>query len=240
MEVINYLLGYENLKIYQNTDMFNFSLDSVLLPNFVSLNKKTKRILDIGTGNAVIPIILSTKTTAKIDAVEIQEEVYKLGKKSIKLNKLENQINIINMDIKEYSNMCETDIYDTITCNPPFFKVNETSKINESEYKLIARHEVKLNLEDLMLIARKLLKNNGNIAIVHRTDRLIDIIETMRKYNIEPKKIRLIYPKKDSESNILLIEGTKNGKPGLKILSPLISHTELDEYTEEIKQYFTN
>lgn len=240
MEVINYLLGYENLKIYQNTDMFNFSLDSVLLPNFVSLNKKTKRILDIGTGNAVIPIILSTKTTAKIDAVEIQEEVYKLGKKSIKLNKLENQINIINMDIKKYSNMCETDTYDTITCNPPFFKVNETSKINESEYKLIARHEVKLNLEDLMLIARKLLKNNGNIAIVHRTDRLIDIIETMRKYNIEPKKIRLIYPKKDSESNILLIEGTKNGKPGLKILSPLISHTELDEYTEEIKQYFTN
>lgn len=240
MEVINYLLGYEKLKIYQNTDMFNFSLDSVLLPNFVSINKKTKKILDIGTGNAVIPIILSTKTTAKIDAVEIQKEVYELGKKSIELNKLENQINIINMDIKEYSKMCETDTYDTITCNPPFFKVNETSNLNESEYKLIARHEVKLNLDDLMLIARKLLKNNGNIAIVHRTDRLIDIIETMRKYNIEPKRIRLIYPKKNSESNILLIEGTKNGKPGLKILSPLISHTELDEYTDEIKQYFTN
>ncbi len=121
MEVINYLLGYENLKIYQNTDMFNFSLDSVLLPNFVTINKKTKRILDIGSGNAVIPIILSTKTTASIDAVEIQKEVYELGVKSIKLNKLENQINIYNEDIKDFYKNSETDVYDTITCNPPFF-----------------------------------------------------------------------------------------------------------------------
>ena len=102
MEVINYLLGYENLKIYQNTDMFNFSLDSVLLPNFVTINRKTKRILDIGSGNAVIPIILSTKTDALIDAVEIQKEVYKLGVKSIKLNKLEDRINIYNEDIKDF------------------------------------------------------------------------------------------------------------------------------------------
>ncbi len=240
MEVINYLLGYEKLKIYQNTDMFSFSLDSILLPNFVTLNKKTKKILDIGTGNAVIPLILSTKTSAHIDAVEIQKEVYELGKKSIELNHLQNQISILNIDIKDYSNSCETDTYDTITCNPPFFKVNENSNFNESEYKIIARHEVKLNLDELMSVARKLLKNNGNIAIVHRTDRLIDIIEIMRKYNIEPKKIRLIYPKKNNNSNILLIEGTKNGKPGLKILSPLISHNELDEYTSEIKEYFIN
>ncbi len=239
MEVINYLLGYENLKIYQNTDMFNFSLDSVLLPNFVTINKKTKRILDIGSGNAVIPIILSTKTTASIDAVEIQKEVYELGVKSIKLNKLENQINIYNEDIKDFYKNSETDVYDTITCNPPFFKKIETSNLNDSEYKTIARHEVKLNLDDIMKIAKKLLKNNGNIAIVHRTDRLIDIIETMRKYNIEPKKIRFIYPKINTESNIVLVEGTKNGKPGLKILNPLISHNENDEYTDELKEYFT-
>lgn len=134
----------------------------------------------------------------------------------------------------------ETDTYDVITCNPPFFKVTETSNLNMNDYKTIARHEVKLNLDDIMSIGRKLLKNNGNIAIVHRTDRLIDIITTMRKYNIEPKKIRFIYPKKNTESNIVLVEGTKNGNPGLKILSPLISHTEEDEYTDEIKQYFTN
>ena len=240
METINYLLGYENLKIYQNTEMFNFSLDSVLLPNFVTITKKTKRILDIGTGNAVIPMILTTKTDALIDAVEIQKDVYELGKKSIELNNLQDRINIINQDIKEYSKNMETDTYDVITCNPPFFKVTETSNLNMNDYKTIARHEVKLNLDEIMSIGRKLLKNNGNIAIVHRTDRLIDIITTMRKYNIEPKKIRFIYPKKNTESNIVLVEGTKNGNTGLKILSPLISHTEEDEYTDEIKQYFTN
>lgn len=239
MEVINYLLGYENLKIYQNTDMFNFSLDSVLLPNFVTINKKTKKILDIGSGNAVIPIILSTKTNALIDAVEIQKEVYELGVKSIKLNKLDDRINLYNEDIKDFYKNSETDIYDTITCNPPFFKKVETSNVNDSIYKTIARHEVMLNLDDIMKIAKKLLKNNGNIAIVHRTDRLIDIIETMRKYNIEPKKIRFIYPKINTESNIVLVEGTKNGKPGLKILNPLISHNENDEYTDELKEYFT-
>jgi len=239
METINYLLGYENLKIYQDTEMFNFSLDSVLLPNFVTITKKNKRILDIGTGNAVIPMILTTKTDALIDAVEIQKDVYKLGKKSIELNNLQDKINIINEDIKEYSKNMETDTYDVITCNPPFFKVTETSNLNMNDYKTIARHEVKLNLDDIMSIGRKLLKNNGNIAIVHRTDRLIDIITTMRKYNIEPKKIRFIYPKKNTESNIVLVEGTKNGNPGLKILSPLVSHTEEDEYTDEIKQYFT-
>jgi len=239
METINYLLGYENLKIYQDTEMFNFSLDSVLLPNFVTITKKNKRILDIGTGNAVIPMILTTKTDALIDAVEIQKDVYELGKKSIELNNLQDKINIINEDIKEYSKNMETDTYDVITCNPPFFKVTETSNLNMNDYKTIARHEVKLNLDDIMSIGRKLLKNNGNIAIVHRTDRLIDIITTMRKYNIEPKKIRFIYPKKNTESNIVLVEGTKNGNPGLKILSPLVSHTEEDEYTDEIKQYFT-
>lgn len=240
MEVINYLLGYENLKIYQNTDMFNFSLDSVLLPNFVTISAKAKKILDIGTGNAVIPIIMSTKTKANIDAVEIQKEVYELGKKSIELNKLNDQIKIYNEDIKEFYKNKESDIYDTITCNPPFFKISDFSHVNSSDYKTIARHEVRLNLEDIMIIAKKLLKNNGNIAIVHRTDRLIDIIETMKKHNIEPKKIRLVYPKIGMESNILLIEGVKNGKPGLKVLSPLLSHGSNDEYTEQIKEYFTN
>ena len=238
MEVINYLLGYEKMKIYQNTDMFNFSLDSVLLPNFVTINKKTKRILDIGSGNAVIPLILSTKTEAKIDAVEIQKDVYLLGKKSIELNNKQDQISIYNMDIKEYYKNLDTDIYDTITCNPPFFKISEENKVNNNDYKTIARHEVKLNLEDVMKISRKLLKNNGNLAIVHRTDRLIDIIELMRKYNIEPKKIRFIYPKINTISNIVLVEGTKNGKSGLKILEPLISHNENDEYTDELKKYF--
>ena len=237
METINYLLGYENLKIYQNDEMFKFSLDSVLLSHFVSLSLKKCKILDIGTGNAVIPILLTTKTKNKIDAVEIQKEVYDLGKKSIELNKLEDQISIYNQDIKDYASNLESDIYDTITCNPPFFK---SMKENISEYKQIARHEKTLKLEDIFEIAKKLLKNNGNIAIVHRPERLIDIITSMKNNNIEPKKIRFIYPKKNKPSNMILIEGTKNGKSGVKILEPLYIYNEDGTYTKEVSEYFKN
>ena len=238
MKVTNYLLGYKNLKIIQDNDMFNFSLDSVLLPNFVTLNKKTKNILDIGCGNAPIPLILSTKTSAKITGVEIQKEVYDLAIESVKLNKKEDQIHILNKDINDYYNEIETDSFDVITCNPPFFKYKDTSNINKNDYKTIARHEVKLNLSQLFLIAKKLLKNNGIIAIVHRPERFVEVIDEMRKNNIEPKRAQFVYPKKDLEANIMLIEGSKNGKPGLKILPPLYSHNEDGEYTEDIKKYF--
>lgn len=238
MEVINYLLGYKNLKIYQDTEMFNFSLDSVLLPNFVTLNKNISKILDIGCGNAVIPIILSTKTSARITGVEIQKEVADLALKSVEYNNLSDQIQIVNDDIKEYYNSVETEIFDVITCNPPYFKVTETSNFNLNDYKTIARHEVKLNIDEIMKISKKLLKNNGNIAIVHRPERLIEIIEAMKKNGIEPKKIQYVYPKINKEANILLIEGVKNGKPGVKILEPLYSHEENGNYTEQIKKYF--
>ena len=238
MEVTNYLLGYKDKYIVQNTQMFNFSLDSVLLPNFVTLNKNIKNILDIGCGNAPIPLILSTKTSALITGVEIQKEVYDLAVKSIKINNLENQINIINADINELYNKFETESFDVITCNPPFFKVSEHSNLNKSDYKTIARHEVKLNLDDLFKISKKLLKNNGYVAIVHRPERLLDILESMKKYNIEPKKIQFIYPKTNMESNILLVEGKKNGNKGLKILPPIYTHLENGEYTKQIKKYF--
>lgn len=238
MEVLNYLLGYENLKIYQDTDMFNFSLDSILLPNFVTLNKNTKQILDIGTGNAVIPIVLSTKTNALITGVEIQEDAYNLAVKSVKYNNLEEQIKLINADVKELYKEYESDVFDVITCNPPFFKVYEDSRKNLSDYKTIARHEICLNLDDIMKISSKLLKNNGVIGMVHRPERLVDIILSMKKYNIEPKKIQYVYPKHNSESHILLIEGRKNGKEGLKVLNPLYAHDENGNYTEEIQKYF--
>ena len=237
-KVKNYLLNYDNMYIIQDTDMFNFSLDSVLLPNFVTINKKTKKILDIGSGNAPIPLILSTLTDAQIMAVEIQKDVYELGKESIKINKLENRIDFINADINELYKEIDTETVDIITCNPPYFKVNESSNLNDSEYKTIARHEIKLDLEKLFKIAKKLLKNKGNIAIVHRPERLSDIVSEMKKNNIEPKRIQFVYPSINSEANILLIEGTKNGNPGVKILPPLISHKQNGEYTEQVKQFF--
>ena len=238
MRVTNYLLGYKNLKIIQDNEMFNFSLDSVLLPNFVTINKKITSILDIGTGNAPIPLILSTKTEAKIIGVELQREIFKQAKQSVEINNLEDRIEIINSDIKEIYQDFETESFDVITCNPPFFEVSENSNLNKNEYKTIARHEIHLNLDDILMIAKKLLKNNGVIALVHRPERLVQIIETMKKYNIEPKKIRFVYPKKNKAANILLIEGKKNGNSGLKIMPPLYSHNDSGDYTEEIRKYF--
>ena len=238
MKVINYLLGYKDLKIVQDSEMFNFSLDSVLLPNFVTINKKIDRILDIGCGNAPIPLILSTKTNAKITGIEIQEDVFKLALESIILNQKQDQINIINNDINEYYKEIETDSFDVITCNPPFFKYLESSNINKNDYKTIARHEVKLNLSQLFNISKKLLKNNGVIAIVHRPERFVEIVEEMKKNNIEPKRVQFVYPKKNMEANIMLIEGSKNGNSGLKILPPIYTHLDNGEYSDEVKKYF--
>lgn len=238
MKVINDLLGYKDMKIVQDSEMFSFSLDSVLLPHFVTINKNIDKILDIGCGNAPIPLILSTRTSKKIIGVEIQKEVYDMALESVKINNLENQIDIVNADINDYYKELDADSFDVITCNPPFFRYKDTSNINKSDYKTIARHEVKLNLSNVFNVAKKLLKNNGVIAIVHRPERLIDIIVEMKNNNIEPKKIRFVYPKVGVDANILLIEGTKNGKPGIKILPPLYSHLDNGEYTIDVKKYF--
>ncbi|MDD2434627.1 MAG: tRNA1(Val) (adenine(37)-N6)-methyltransferase [Bacilli bacterium] len=236
MDVKNFLFGYEHLCIVQNKDMFNVAIDSLLLPNFITINKKIDKILDIGCGNAPIPIILSTKTSASIIGVEIQKEVYELALQSVEANNLGNQIEIIHADINEiYSNL-ENNSFDIITCNPPFFKYSKESNINKNDYKTIARHEVTLNLEQIFKISKKLLKNNGIIGLVHRPERLIDIIEGMRQNNIEPKKIQFIYPRKGAIANILLIEGRKNGNSGVKILDPIYLNESNGEYSEQIKK----
>lgn len=238
MKVINDLVYFDNLKIMQDNRFFNFSLDSVLLPNFVTINKSTKNILDLCTGNAPIPLILSKRTNAKIYGIEIQKEIYELAIESIKLNKLEDKINIINDNIKNIEQYFKIEFFDTITCNPPYFKCDKESNVNLEEVKAIARHEKEITLEEVISIASKYLKNKGNFALVHRTDRLIEIINLFQKYNVEPKKIRFIYPKQGSESNLFLIEGIKCGKPGLKLLSPLIVHDEEGNYSEEILKIF--
>ena len=238
MEVLNDLVGYKNLKIYQNTEWFAFSLDSVLLPNFVTLNKNIERIMDLGCGNAPIPLILSTKTNAKIIGVEIQKDSYELARKSVLYNHLENQIELLNMDMKDLRNMYSSDTIDVITCNPPYFKYLETSNLNENIHKVIARHEKMITLEEIVSLSRYLLKNNGVLAMVHRTDRLIEIISLFSKYGLEVKKLRFIYPKMNTESNMVLIEGRKSGKTGLKLLPPLYAHNEDGSYTEEVLKMF--
>lgn len=235
---INDLVYFKNIKIVQDKDYFNFSLDSVLLPNFVEITKKTKKILDMCTGNAPVPLILSTKTNAEIYGVELQKEIYNLAVETLKINKLDSGIKLINDNIKNLKNVFNTETFDIITCNPPYFKNKEDSIINENKIKSIARHEIEMNLEDVMIISKALLKNEGALVLVHRTERLIEIIELMKKHNIEPKRIRLIYPKVNTESNLVLIDGRKNGKEGLKILPPLYIHNKDNSYTDEVLEMF--
>lgn len=238
MERINDLVGYKNLKIFQNNDWFKFSLESVLLPYFVIINKNVDKILDLCTGNAPIPLILSTKTKAKIYGVEIQEDVYELAKKSVDINKLSSQIEIINDDVKNLSNKFESDTFDIITCNPPYFKDVDTSKKNDDIHKIIARHEVNLTMEDIAKVVRKLLKNDGKFYLVHRTERFLELTNLLMSYNIMPKRVRFIYPKDDSESNLFMLEAVKNGKVGLKLESPLYVHNSDGSYKEEILKMF--
>src|SRR5574344_1797779 len=201
-EVINDLLGYKNIKIVQNKNYFNFSLDSILVPNFCIISKKIKKIIDVGCGNCPISIILSQKTDAEIIAVEVQKEIYDLAKKTLELNNLTERIKLINDDIINYSLKLQTDSYDLIVSNPPYFKVNDRSQRNVNEIKSIARHELKLDIERLCKVSKKLLKNGGSLVFVHRTERLSDIISILKENNLEPKRLRFIYPKNNTNSNM--------------------------------------
>ncbi len=236
MEVINDLLGYPGLKIVQDPDMFSFSIDSMILGYFATINKKVNNIVDFCTGNAPIPLYLTLRTKAHITGIEIQKKVYELGVKSVKMNNKDNQITLLNEDLKGVNTKIKEKV-DLITCNPPFFKLNETSNINKSEYKTIARHEVKVTLEECVLEASKILSTGGYFAMVHRPDRLVEILEVMKKYKLEPKRLQFIYPKIDSEPNHILIEGIKDGNPGLKVLKPLIVY-ENGKWSKEILEIY--
>jgi tRNA1(Val) A37 N6-methylase TrmN6 len=238
MKVLNDLVGYENLKIYQDTDYFKFSLESVLLPNFITINLRTKNVLDLCTGNAPIPLILSNRTKAKIYGVEIQKKIYDLAAESVSLNKLNDQITILNSDVKDLDKLFPNNSFDIITVNPPYFKYSDASSINSNNEKSIARHEISLCLDDIIKIAKKLLKNNGILGMVHRTDRLIEVISILKTYNFEPKKIQFIHSKENSESDLFLIEARMNANPGLKILRPLIIHNNDNTYRDEINKIF--
>ncbi|HAH75374.1 putative methyltransferase [Kandleria vitulina DSM 20405] len=235
-EVTNYLLAYENMKIIQRKDMFNFSLDTVLLANFCSINKNVEKIIDFGTNNAAIPLLLSTRTKTNIVGVEIQEEAVDLARKNVALNNLENQITIVNQDIKEY--VKNNRRVKLVVCNPPFFKLGEKSHLNDNEYLQIARHEIAITLEEIIASASFILDHGGKFAMVYRPDRLIETINLLQKYDLEPKRLRFVYPKQGREANTFLIEAIKKGKIGLRIEAPLYSHNEDGSYSDEVMKYF--
>ena len=232
MEVLNDILGYKNRKIYQDTDCFSFSLDSVMLANFATVRLRDKLIGDLGCGNGVIPLIMSLRTDKKIIGVEIQEKLANMAKRSVSFNELNSQIEIINQDMKLFANSEYFESFDLLTCNPPYFKVNEKKYFNDSYEKMIARHEIDINLKELVVVAKKLLKNNGYFAIVHRPERLIEILLEFRNNNIEPKRIQFVYEKISKGSTLVLIEGQKNGKEGLKIDNPIVMYNDDGSMTD--------
>ena len=208
-------------KIYQSKDYFKFSLDSLLLANFVEFNFTDKLVLDLCTGNAPVPIILSENKKIKIYGFELQKEIYELAVKSIKVNQIDN-VEIINDDVKNSLNYFPGNNFDIVTCNPPYFKYTKNSIINENEIKSIARHEIKITLEDIIKIATKQLKAKGKFYIVHRSDRLIEIINYLNKYNFGIKKLQFVYSSIDANSSMALIEAKKDCKNDVKVLKPII------------------
>ncbi len=236
MEEVNYLLGFKNMHIIQRTDMFTFSLDTVLLANFCSITKDVKEIVDFGTNNAAIPLLLSRRTKKHITGVEIQEEAVEVALKSVAINKLENQISIVHADIKDYALEHKSSVK-MIVCNPPFFRVDEESNVNDNAYLRIARHEIAIDLEGIIKAASQMLSYGGKFAMVHRPDRMIEILELMKKYDLEPKRIRFVYPKPHKDANVFLIEAVYKGNTGLKIEQPLYAHNEDGSYTEEVMKY---
>ena len=221
--------------IYQDDDAFKFSLDSVLLSKFVTINLRCKKIIDLATGNAPIPMFLTYRTKALIYGIEYQKSIFDMGVRSIRENNLNQQVSLVCGDVKEINQYFSSESFDTVVCNPPYFKINKDLRfLNDNKVKAIARHEVSLTLDDVVKSASFLLKNGGNFAMVHRTERLMEIIDVLKKYNIEPKRIQFIYPKVGMNSDLFLIEGIKNGKSGLKMLYPIIVHKDNDDYTDEM------
>lgn len=226
-------LQRNNLKIIQKTDGFCFGMDAVLLSGFV-LVKEGEQVLDLGTGTGIIPLLLSAKTRGKhFSALEIQEEIADMAARSVSLNHLEKKINIVKGDIKEASRIFGAASFDVVTTNPPYMNDAHGLK-NPAEIKAISRHEVLCTLEDVVREGAKVLKPGGRMYMVHRPHRLIEILETMTTYKLEPKRIKFVHPFRDKEANMVLIESVRGGGAFLKLEAPIVVYKEPGVYTDEI------
>lgn len=238
LETVVNLLN-KDMKIIQRVDHFAFSLDSLLVSEFASITKYTNKIVDLGTGNGVIPLFLSKKTKAQITGIEIQEISSDLAKRNVQLNNLEDQISIINDDMKNWRKYFKIGSQDAVISNPPFFKFHGNEELlNDLDQLTLARHEISITLEEIIETASFLLKDKGYFAMVHRPDRFLEILDTMRKYGIVPKKVRFCHSKIDKQAKILLVEGIKFGAEGLTVLPPLISHNSDGKYSQEVLELF--
>lgn len=227
-------LGINNLKMYQCPEYFCFGIDAVLLSNFAKDIRNDCTVLDIGTGNGILPLLLSAKTNAKkIVGIEIQKELFELAKENVSFNNLDERIEIVNCDIREIETKYKSESFDIIVTNPPY-KKKGSGIVNDNQFIQIAKHETLCTLEDIFVNSKYLLKDLGELYMVHRPDRLVDIMYTARKYVLEPKEIRYVHSRIYEPPTLVLIKFIKRARPFLKTLPPLIIYDENDKFTNQI------
>ncbi|MEF9919011.1 MAG: tRNA1(Val) (adenine(37)-N6)-methyltransferase [Eubacterium sp.] len=232
-------LGIKNLRIIQNPEYFCFGIDAVLVAWFASGSVKRKsKVIDLGTGTGIIPLLLYGHTAVeKIQALEIQENMAEMASRTMVYNGLEDRIEVIHGDLRTPGERVAPATYDVVISNPPYMKVGHGFE-NPTETKAIARHEILCDIEDIAVFAKRMLKNKGKLFLVHRADRLTDIISTLKKHNIETKRICFVHPYIDKPANLVLVEATKAGKPYLITDPPVIVYHRDGEYTQMINTIY--
>ncbi|OEG00279.1 hypothetical protein BHF71_05075 [Vulcanibacillus modesticaldus] len=226
----------ENLKIIQSDEVFSFSMDAVLLANFANIPLSGK-IIDLCSGNGVIPLLISTRTKAEIYGVEIQERLVDMAQRSTKLNNLSHRIHFLQGDLKDSPDRLGRGKFDAVLVNPPYLPLTGQDK-NTNHHLAIARHELRTNLEEVIEASRQLLKVGGRLSMVHRPFRLVDIITLLREAKLEPKRIRFVHPFKHKEANMVLVEAIKHGGKEIHVLPPLIVYEQVGKYTDEVYQIY--
>lgn len=230
-------LQLKNLNLIQKKDGFKFGIDAVLLSDFACVKNK-HRVMDLCTGTGVIPFLIYGKYEPKcVYGLEIQEDMVDMAKRSAKLNSLQEKVFFLNEDLKNIDYLKKIEKFDVVTVNPPY-KLNNSGIVNPNDKLAIARHEILCNLEDVIYASRILLKDNGRLFIIHRPERLADIFTLMRKYKIEPKRIKMIHPKAGKAPNIVLVEGQRDGGAYLKWEAPLYVYDDKGNYTKEINSIY--
>lgn len=229
----------KNMKIIQRNDFQNFTLDSVLIGDFVKINRKSKKILDIGTGCGIIALILANRSKAEIVGIELQEIMADIAKANVQNNELEDRVKIMQGDIKNYREIFKRDEFDIVVTNPPYFEFKgDINQINDLDQLAKARHNVDLSLEEIVEASVFVLKNGGSFNMVFRVERLVEVFEIMRKYRLEPKRLMNVFTKRDGESKICLIEGVKDGDKGLKVENPIFVYDENGKRSEYIEKLY--
>ncbi|GAE36549.1 tRNA1(Val) (adenine(37)-N6)-methyltransferase [Halalkalibacter akibai] len=236
-ERIDFIAGTP-LKVIQSPNVFSFSIDAILLGRFVQVPIQKGNILDLCTGNGVIPLLLTTRTKASLVGVEIQSKLVDMARRTLTLNEIHNQVEIIEADLNYIPANIKKDFFDVVTCNPPYFETVTEEEKNKNIHLAIARHEILCSLEEVIRVCSSYVKQKGKVALVHRPERLTDIMTFMRAYRIEPKRIQFIHPKQGKEANMVLIEGIKDGKAGVVCLPPLVVYNESGEYRPEFSQVY--